>query len=221
MRFDVITIFPGLISSYVSVGLLGKAASSGVLEVVAHDLRGWAEDRHRTVDDVPYGGGAGMVMRPEPFFRAADDLAREGSHVVLLSARGRRLDHAAVRRLAERDHLVLLCGRYEGVDERVAEAVADEELSIGDYVLGGGELPALVVVEAVARLLPGVLGNAESLRVESHAEGRLEYPQYTRPPEYRGLEVPRILLSGNHGAIERWRTSEGERVTKERRPDLP
>jgi tRNA (guanine37-N1)-methyltransferase len=221
LRFDVVTIFPELISSYVSVGLLGKAVSSGVLEVVAHDLRDWAEDRHRTVDDVPYGGGAGMVMRPEPFFRAADDLVKEGSHVVLLSARGHRLDHAGVSRLAARDHLVLLCGRYEGVDERVAEGVADEELSVGDYVLGGGELPALVVVEAVARLVPGVLGNTESLRVESHAEGRLEYPQYTRPPEFRGLEVPSILLSGNHGAIERWRIFEGERVTKERRPDLP
>ena len=161
-----------------------------------------------------------MVMRPEPIWSAVEELGTDGAYVVLLSARGTLLDHEVVRRLAGHDRLVLICGRYEGVDERVAEHLADEEISIGDYVLAGGELPALVVIEAVSRLVPGVLGNVESLALESHSAGLLEYAQYTRPPEFRGHGVPEVLLSGDHGAVERWRREESERLTRQRRPDL-
>jgi tRNA (guanine37-N1)-methyltransferase len=216
MEIDVVTIFPGLVQGFVSWGVLGRALAAGRLTVRTHDLREWSTDRHRSVDDEPYGGGAGMVMSPAPFFEAIDAVREPGGHVVLLSAKGRTLDHQSVERLAGHPQLVLLCGRYEGVDERVAEA-ADEELSIGDFVLAGGELGALVVIEAVARLLPGVLGNEQSLSFESHAAGTLEYPQYTRPAEYRGLPVPAVLLSGDHGAIERWRREQSERLTQERR----
>jgi tRNA (guanine-N1)-methyltransferase len=216
MEIDVVTIFPGLVQGFVSWGVLGRALAAGRLTVRTHDLREWSTDRHRSVDDEPYGGGAGMVMSPAPFFEAIDAVREPGGHVVLLSAKGRTLDHQSVERLAGHPQLVLLCGRYEGVDERVAEA-ADEELSIGDFVLAGGELGALVVIEAVARLMPGVLGNEQSLSFESHAAGTLEYPQYTRPAEYRGLPVPAVLLSGDHGAIERWRREQSERLTQERR----
>ena len=216
MEIDVVTIFPGLVQGFASWGVLGRALAAGRLTLRTHDLREWSTDRHRSVDDEPYGGGAGMVMSPAPFFEAIDAVREPGGHVVLLSAKGRTLDHQSVERLAGHPQLVLLCGRYEGVDERVAEA-ADEELSIGDFVLAGGELGALVVIEAVARLLPGVLGNEQSLSFESHAAGSLEYPQYTRPAEYRGLPVPAVLLSGDHGAIERWRREQSERLTQERR----
>jgi tRNA (guanine37-N1)-methyltransferase len=219
MRIDVVTIFPRLIQDFARWGLLGRALSAGLLELHAHDLRRWSPDRHRSVDDEPYGGGAGMVMSPAPFFEAVDELATPESHVVLLSPRGARLTQAAVELLAARDHLILLCGRYEGVDERVSELV-DEEVSIGDYVLAGGELPALVVVEAVGRLIPGALGNPSSLETESHAGGLLEHPQYTRPADYRGLRVPDVLLSGDHGAVEAWREQQARRITSERRPDL-
>lgn len=220
MNIDVVTIFPGLVEGFVSWGVLGRAIGAGRLNLRAHDLREWSSDRHRSVDDEPYGGGAGMVMSPAPFFEAVDALREPGGHVVLLSAKGTRLDHQGAARLAGQTQLVLLCGRYEGVDERVAEA-ADEELSIGDFVLAGGELGALVVIEAVARLLPGVLGNEQSLSFESHAAGTLEYPQYTRPAEYRGLQVPAVLLSGDHGAIERWRREQSEQLTRERRGEAP
>ncbi|CAN5695999.1 tRNA (guanosine(37)-N1)-methyltransferase TrmD [soil metagenome] len=220
MNIDVITIFPGLVEGFVSWGVLGRAIAAGRLNVRSHDLREWSTDRHRSVDDEPYGGGAGMVMSPAPFFEAVDSVREPGGHVVLLSAKGRKLDHGGVARLAGHAQLVLLCGRYEGVDERVA-AVADEELSIGDFVLAGGELGALVVIEAVARLLPGVLGNEKSLSFESHAAGALEYPQYTRPAEYRGLRVPAVLLSGDHGAIERWRREQSERLTRARHGPAP
>jgi tRNA (guanine37-N1)-methyltransferase len=219
MRIDVVTIFPRLVQDFARWGLVGRALSAGLLELNAHDLRRWSRDRHRSVDDEPYGGGAGMVMTPAPFFDAVGDLATPGSHVVLLSPRGGRLNQAAVERLAVRDHLILLCGRYEGVDERVSELV-DEEISIGDYVLAGGELPALVVVEAIGRLIPGALGNPSSLETESHARGLLEHPQYTRPAEYRGLRVPDVLLSGDHGAVATWREQQARRITSERRPDL-
>jgi tRNA (guanine37-N1)-methyltransferase len=219
MRIDVVTIFPRLVQDFARWGLVGRALSAGLLELNAHDLRHWSRDRHRSVDDEPYGGGAGMVMTPAPFFDAVGDLATPGSHVVLLSPRGGRLNQAAVERLAVRDHLILLCGRYEGVDERVSELV-DEEISIGDYVLAGGELPALVVVEAIGRLIPGALGNPSSLETESHARGLLEHPQYTRPAEYRGLRVPDVLLSGDHGAVATWREQQARRITSERRPDL-
>ena len=220
LRIDVVTIFPQLFDAPLETSLLGKAVAEGLLDVRVHDLREHGLGKHRSVDDEPYGGGAGMVMRPEPLFDAVEAVRGPESHVVLLSPRGRRLDHGIVRELASRGHLILVCGRFEGVDERVAEHLVDEELSIGDYVLAGGELPALVVVEAVSRLVPGVLGNAESLASESHAEGLLEYPQYTRPAEYRGWRVPDVLLSGDHGAVERWRREQAEAVTRDRRPDL-
>ena len=220
MRIDVITLFPTLFDEPLRVSLLGRAVEAGVVEVVTHDLRAHGLGRHRTVDDEPYGGGAGMVMRPEPIAAAVEKVRRPDSHVVLMSPRGRRLDHPTAQRLAALPHLILICGRYEGIDERVSEVVADEELSIGDYVLSGGELPALVVIEAVTRLVPGVLGNEESLASESHRAGLLEHPHYTRPPEWRGHRVPEVLLSGDHGAVERWRRSESERITRARRPDL-
>ena len=220
MRIDVITLFPSLFRAPLETSILGRAVGSGALEVGVHDLRRHGLGRHRSVDDTPYGGGAGMVLRPEPIFAAVEDVASAATHVVLLSARGATFDQRGAERLAQHEHLVLVCGRYEGVDERVAENLADEELSIGDYVLAGGELPALVVIEAVARLLPGVLGNELSLATESHAGALLEHPHYTRPAEFRGWRVPEVLLSGDHRAIERWRRAEAERVTHERRPDL-
>jgi tRNA (guanine37-N1)-methyltransferase len=221
MLIDVVTIFPALFSEPLRTSLLGRAIASGLLRVRVRDLRAHGLGPHRSVDDEPYGGGAGMVMRPEPLFAAVESFPEPDPHVVLLSARGTKLDHAAVQRLAGLHHLVLLCGRYEGVDERVALHLADEEISIGDYVLAGGELAALVVIEAVSRLVPGVLGNAASLATESHTAGRLEHPQYTRPQTFRGWSVPQVLLSGNHGAVRRWREEEAERATRNRRPDLP
>jgi tRNA (guanine37-N1)-methyltransferase len=220
VRIDVVTLFPELFEVPLRTSLLGKAVAGGKISIGVHDLRAHGVGRHRSVDDEPYGGGAGMVMRPEPIFEAVEPLRSRGSHVVLLSARGTRLDHAHVARLARHEHLILICGRYEGVDERVALSLADEELSIGDYVVAGGELPALVVIEATARLQPDVVGNAASLLSESHRDRTLEYPQYTRPPEYRGLRVPEVLLSGDHGAIARWRQEQSEDLTRSRRPDL-
>lgn len=220
MRVDVVTIFPEMVEAPLKASLLGKAIETGTLAVTVHDLREHGIGKHRSVDDEPYGGGAGMVMRPEPIFDTVEPLITDSSHIVLLSPRGARLDHSIVSRLARLEHLVLICGRYEGVDERVALHLADEELSIGDYVLAGGELPALVVIEAVSRLVPGVLGNVASLESESHASGLLEYPQYTRPSEFQGHRVPEVLLSGDHGAIREWRARESERITRARRPDL-
>lgn len=218
MRVDIVTLFPEYFDGPLRASLLGKAIAAGVVEVAVHDLRRWAVQG--SVDDEPYGGGAGMVMRPEPFFEAVDALRRDGSHVVLLSPRGARLDHAGASGLATRPHVVLLCGRYEGIDERVAAHAADAELSIGDYVLAGGEAAALVVIEATSRLVPGVLGNEASLASESHAQRLLEHPQYTRPVEYRGWRVPDVLLSGHHAEIDRWRRNEARRITAARRPDL-
>ena len=188
MKIDVVTLFPEFFDSPLRASLLGKAVADGLINVSTHDLRQWGLGPHRSVDDTPYGGGAGMVMRPEPFFEAVDSIRDEGSHVVLMSARGLLLDQPKVQELAGRDHLVLLCGRYEGVDERVAEHAADEEISIGNYVLAGGEVASLVVIEAISRFVPGVLGNTDSLVIESHSEGKLEHPQYTRPAEYRGQQ---------------------------------
>lgn len=220
MRIDIVTLFPDFFDGPLRTSLLGKALESGLLQVETHDLRRWGLGKHRSVDDEPYGGGAGMVMRPEPLFAAVDELRAARSWVVLLSARGSSFTQAKAVELATREHLVFLCGRYEGVDERVATHAVDEELSIGDYVLAGGEAAAFVVVEAVARLLPGVLGNVESLASESHAAGRLEYPQYTRPAVFRDLAVPEVLLSGDHGAVARWREEQSEHATRTRRPDL-
>jgi tRNA (guanine37-N1)-methyltransferase len=220
MRIDVVTIFPELFEVPLRTSLLGKAVTNGTLNVSVHDLREKGLGKHRSVDDEPYGGGAGMVMRPEPIFDAVEPLRTDNTHVVLMSPRGTRLDHNGVTRLAGLEHLVLICGRYEGVDERVAEHLADEELSIGDFVLAGGEVAALVVIEAVSRLLPGTLGNQASLTTESHNAGLLEHPQYTRPADFRGWEVPDVLVSGNHAEVDRWRLEQAERITRERRPDL-
>ena len=220
MKIDVVTLFPELFEVPLRTSLLGKAVAEGVVEVGIHDLREHGLGKHRSVDDEPYGGGAGMVMRPEPIFEAVEGLQNEGSHVVLLSPRGKVLDHDGGARLATREHLILICGRYEGVDERVAEHLVDEEISIGDYVLAGGELGALVLVEVVTRFVPGVLGNPDSLAVESHSSGSLEHPQYTRPADFRGWKVPDILLSGHHADVERWREQRSLEITRERRPDL-
>ena len=225
MRIDVITIFPGLIEPFRTTSLLGAACRDGIVELVVHDLREFTKDRHRTVDDTPYGGGPGMVMRPEPLIEAIEALAgpkgeTRKARVLLLSPQGRRLDQNWARELAREEHLVLVCGRYEGVDQRVIEIAVDEEVSIGDYVLAGGELPALVLIEAVTRLVPGVMGNPESAEAESFQAGMLEGPQFSRIAEYRGIEVPAVLRSGDHQAIARWRAEQAHAVTKRRRPDL-
>jgi tRNA (guanine37-N1)-methyltransferase len=217
---DIVTIFPEYFASPLTAGLLGKAGERGLVQVRLHDLRTWAADRHRSVDDAPFGGGAGMVMLPGPWFEALDALQADGpAHVVLLAPDGRRFDQATAARLAKEPRLVLCCGRYEGIDERVRTRV-DEVLSIGDFVLAGGEAAALVVFDAVARLVPGVMGNAASAADESFAAGLLEYPQYTRPAVYRGLEVPAVLRSGDHGAIARWRHDQAVERTRRLRPDL-
>jgi tRNA (guanine37-N1)-methyltransferase len=220
MRIDVITIFPQLFEKPLATSLLGKAVESGVVSVGLHDLREHGFGKHRSVDDSPYGGGAGMVMRPEPLFAAVEAIRTDESYVVLLSPRGTLLRHPVVERLAGLKHLILICGRYEGVDERVVEHLCDEEVSIGDFVLAGGELAALVVIEAVTRLVPGVLGNARSLDTESHVAGTLEHPQYTRPADFRGWRVPDVLISGDHAEVDRWRRERSEELTRERRPDL-
>jgi tRNA (guanine37-N1)-methyltransferase len=217
---DIVTIFPGFFASPLATGLLGKAGERGLVEVRLHDLRDWATDRHRSVDDAPFGGGAGMVMAPGPWFDALDDLEAEGpARAILLAPDGQRLDQRAAQRLAAEPRLILCCGRYEGVDERVRTRV-HEVLSIGDFVLAGGETAALVILDAVARLVPGVMGNAASASDESFAAGLLEYPQYTRPAVYRGLEVPAVLRSGDHGAVERWRRQQALDRTRRHRPDL-
>jgi tRNA (guanine37-N1)-methyltransferase len=217
---DIVTIFPGFFASPLATGLLGRAGERGLVEVRLRDLRDWAGDRHRSVDDAPFGGGAGMVMLPGPWFDALDTLEAEGpARVVLLAPDGHRFDHAVAQRLAGEPRLILCCGRYEGIDERVRSRV-HEVLSIGDFVLAGGETAALVVLEAVARLVPGVMGNAASAADESFSAGLLEYPQYTRPSTYRGLEVPAVLRSGDHGAIERWRRAQALDRTRRLRPDL-
>lgn len=218
--FDVVTIFPELFDVPLKTSLLGKAIENGLVEVGVHNLREHGLGKHRDIDDEPYGGGPGMVMRPEPIFEAVEGIRRPESHVVLMSPRGTTLNHAVVERLASLEHIVLICGRFEGVDERVAQHLADEEISIGDYVLAGGEVAALVVIEAVSRMVPGVLGNEASLEAESHSAGTLEYPHYTRPADYRGHKVPDVLLSGNHALIARWRAAQASEATASRRPDL-
>ncbi|MDE3111503.1 MAG: tRNA (guanosine(37)-N1)-methyltransferase TrmD [Chloroflexota bacterium] len=219
MRVDVLTLFPRMFEGPFGESILKRAQDAALVDVHVHDIRDWATDRHRTVDDTPYGGGPGMVMRPEPLSRAIRSVRGGDGHVVLLSAQGRRFDEPTARRLAALTHLVLVAGHYEGVDERVVERDVDEELSIGDYVLTGGELPSMVVVDAVVRLVPGVI-EAASLEQESHTGGLLEGPQYTRPVEHEGSRVPPVLLSGDHKAIAEWRRSESIRRTAERRPDL-
>jgi len=221
VRIDILTIFPGIIEGPLHESLLGRAVADGVVEVGVHDLRDHTSDRHRQVDDESYGGGPGMVMKPEPIFAAVEALGEGPKRVLLLSPAGRRLDQALVRELAAEPWIVLICGRYEGVDERVVEGLPAEEISIGDYVLSGGEIPALVVVEAVTRLVPGVIGREASHERDSFgADGLLDHPHYTRPAEFRGMRVPEVLLSGNHAEIERWRRGAALAKTRRNRPDL-
>jgi tRNA (guanine37-N1)-methyltransferase len=218
LEIDVVTLFPGMIEAPLSASIPGRIQEQGLVTIRTHDLREWGLGRHRSVDDTPYGGGAGMVMRPEPIAAAIDALRRPESLVVLLDPSGTKLDQARAHELAARAHIILVCPRYEGVDERV-RGLVDLELSIGDYVLTGGELPALVVIDAVIRLLPGAIDDASTAE-ESFADGLLEYPQYTRPPTFDGKDVPPILVSGDHGAVRRWRLRESLRRTLARRPDL-
>ncbi|MFP4500291.1 MAG: tRNA (guanosine(37)-N1)-methyltransferase TrmD [Candidatus Hydrogenedentota bacterium] len=222
MRIDVLTLFPEFFESPLKTSLLGKAIAEGALEVALTNIRDFAEDRHRSVDDEPYGGGAGMVMQCRPLFAAVESLSDRNSRerVILLSPRGKPLDQARVRELAQAPDMVLLCARYEGVDERVSQALVTEEISIGDYVLSGGEVPALVLIEAISRMMPGVVGKWESVETDSFYQGILGPPQYTRPAQFRGMAVPDIIRNGNHAAIRRWRRKQALRVTQARRPDL-
>lgn len=219
MRVNVVTVFPDFFAEALRSSIVGRAAASGVAEYRVIDLRDFTHDKHRTVDDEPFGGGAGMVMKPEPFFEAIDRLEPAGP-VVLMSPRGRRFDHETAVRYSVGEELTLLCGHYKGVDERVAQSLASEELSIGDYVLSGGEPAALVVIDTVVRLLPGAMSDHESAAGDSFYDGPLGPPEYTRPAEYRGMAVPDVLRSGDHARIEAWRHEQAERMTRERRPDL-
>ena len=226
MKFHILTIFPEFFRGPFEHGVVAKAQQAGRLEIQVHDLRHWTYDRHRTVDDRPFGGGEGMLLKAQPVFEAVEAILPERSErtrVVLLSAQGRLFEQKSAEELARREELLLICGRYEGVDERVAEHLADEEISIGDYVLSGGELGAAVIVDAVSRLLPGVLGNENSSRNESFSEereGLLDCPQYTRPSEFRGWKAPEVLLSGNHAGIQQWRREASRAKTERLRPDL-
>lgn len=222
MEFEVVTIFPEMFASFVDASLLGKAVRAGVVKVVFTDPRDFTTDKHRSVDDAPYGGGVGMVMKAEPLVAAIEHAVatRGPAHRILLTPAGRPLDQPRVRELARLGRILLVCGRYEGVDERVRELAIDEELSIGDFVLTGGEVAAMAIIDAVSRYVPGVLGEARSTDEESFSAGLLEYPQYTRPPELRGRHVPEVLLSGDHERIRRWRREQAEARTRERRPDL-
>jgi tRNA (guanine37-N1)-methyltransferase len=220
MKIDVLTLFPAMFAGPLDESIIKRARTKGLLDLKVHDLRDWTHDRHRTVDDRPFGGGPGMLMKPEPIFEAVESLRRDGTKVILLSPAGRKFDQQIARDLAEQKDLLLVIGHYEGFDERLRQSLADDELSIGDYVLTNGALPAMVVIDAVTRLLPGVLGDDESSRDESFSHGLLEYPQYTRPAEFRGMKVPDVLMSGNHAEIEKWRREQAKLRTKQRRPDL-
>jgi tRNA (guanine37-N1)-methyltransferase len=223
LKIDIVTIFPKMVLATLAEGIVGRAIERGIIDVRVHDLRAHATDRHRVVDDMPFGGGPGMVLKPEPLFRAVDAIREERGQpatIVLTSPDGNRFTHADALRLSTAGHVVVLCGRYEGVDERVRAHLATEELSIGDYVLSGGELPALVMVDAIARLVPGVVGDEASVARDTFARGLLDFPQFTRPAEFQGLTVPPVLLSGHHAEIETWRRREAIRRTMERRPEL-
>jgi len=220
MKVDVLTLFPEMFKGPLDVSMVQRAREGGQLDLRVTDLRDYTHDRHKTVDDRPFGGGPGMVLKCEPIFEAVENLANEQTHVILMTPAGRLFNQARAQELAQKEHLLFICGSYEGVDERVREGLVDEEISIGDYVLTNGGLPAMVVIEAVARLLPGVLGDEHSACDESFSHGLLEYPHYTRPAEFRGMKVPEILLSGHHAEIEKWRAEQARRRTAERRPDL-
>lgn len=223
MKFDIITIFPRIFDAYLSEGILRRASERGIIDVRVHNLRDHTSDKHKTVDDYPYGGGPGMVMKPEPFFSAVKSVKEDGidTLTVMVSPQGRVFDQAlAVALSKETRRLLFLCGRYEAIDERVRDSLVDEEISVGDYILTGGELPALVIIDAVVRLLPGALGDEYSAKEESFSWGLLDYPHYTRPPEFDGMKVPDVLVSGNHREIARWRRKEALRRTLRRRPEL-
>lgn len=220
LKIDVITIFPQILDGFLGESMLKRATQGGYLQSRMVNLRDFTTDVHRTTDDRPYGGGPGMVMKPEPIFKAVDSLQPDRARIILMSPQGRPFTQSIAAELAKESHLIFICGHYEGVDERVREGLQADEISIGDYVLTNGALAAAVVIDAVVRLVPGVLGHEESTGDESFSEGLLEYPQYTRPPEYRGMKVPEILLSGNHQAIENWRRAQSLERTRTRRPDL-
>ncbi len=220
MKVDVLTLFPGMFTGPLDESIVKRARAAGALHLQVHNLRDWTHDRHRTVDDKPFGGGPGMLLKPDPIFEAVEALADESTHVVLMAPSGRTFNQGVARELVEFPHLILVCGSYEGFDERIREHLADDELSIGDYVLTNGALPAMVIIDTVARLLPGVLGDESSAVDESFSHGLLEYPQYTRPSDFRGWKVPDVLLSGNHAEIEKWRREQSLSRTSARRPDL-
>ena len=220
MKIDVLTLFPGMFTGPLDESIIQRARKNGALDLAIHNLRDYTHDRHKTVDDRPFGGGPGMLLKPEPVFEAVGALGKPETHVVLLTPAGRKFDQAIARELAGRGHLLLICGSYEGFDERIREHLANDELSIGDYVLTNGALPAMVIIDAVTRLLPGVLGDDESAHEESFSGNLLEYPHYTRPADFQGMKVPEVLLSGNHAEIARWRAEQARLRTKARRPDL-
>ena len=223
MKFDVVTIFPDMVRTVLADGVIGRAVEQRVLDVAVHDLRSFTDDRHRTVDDVPYGGGPGMVMKAEPFYRAIDHVAAERgapNAVILTSPQGTPLTHQVAQRLSQLEHVAVLCGRYEAVDERVRDGIVTDEISVGDYVVTGGELPAMIILDAVGRLVPGVVGDAASVAGDSFVRGLLDHPHYTRPAELDGRQVPDVLLSGNHGAVRTWRKRRAIERTLARRPDL-
>jgi tRNA (guanine37-N1)-methyltransferase len=220
MKIDVLTLFPAMFAGPLDESIIKRARQAGLLDLSVHNLRDYAHNRHKTVDDRPFGGGPGMLLKPEPIFEAVEKLARERTRVILLSPAGRTFNQAIARELALQDDLLLVVGHYEGFDERVREHLADDELSIGDYVLTNGALPAMVIIDAVTRLLPGALGDEQSACEESFSHGLLEYPQYTRPAEFREWKVPEVLLSGNHAEIAAWRAQQAKARTRERRPDL-
>jgi tRNA (guanine37-N1)-methyltransferase len=220
MKIDIVTLFPGMFAGPLDESIVKRAREGGTLDLRVHNLRDWTHDRHKTVDDRPFGGGPGMLLKPEPVFEAVEALHSAAARVILLCPQGRVFNQAVARELAGAQHLILVCGSYEGFDERIRTALADDEISLGDFVLTNGALPAMVIVDAVTRLLPGVLGDDESARDESFSHALLEYPHYTRPAEFRGLKVPEVLLGGNHAEIARWRREQAAARTRERRPDL-
>jgi tRNA (guanine37-N1)-methyltransferase len=220
MKIDVLTLFPAMFAGPLDESIIKRARQAGLLELQLHQLRDCTHDRHKTVDDRPFGGGPGMLLKPEPIFEAVESLQREKTRVILMSPSGRKFDQAIARELAQQEHLLIVTGHYEGFDERIREALADDELSIGDYVLTNGALPAMVVIDTVTRLLPGVLGDDASSKEESFSHGLLEYPQWTRPAEFRGMKVPDVLVSGNHAEIAKWRAEQAKKRTQEQRPDL-
>lgn len=220
MKIDILTLFPGIFEGPLTESMMKRAQEQGHVEIKIHNIRDFTEDKHRVTDDSPYGGGPGMVMKVEPIIKCVESIQSESARVIMLTPQGKRLEQKDLQRLSGEKHLVMICGHYEGIDDRVRQLVVDEEISIGDYVLTNGALPAMVLVDGITRLIPGVLGHEDSAGEESFSQGKLEYPQFTRPPEFRGLKVPDVLLSGNHGEISTWRKKMSEEKTKTNRPDL-